>query len=88
MAGLRRLDGVTLWTHPDPERSAAVVSFRPAGLDPRRLAAALHEQDGIVGATLGGADRPGLRLSPHLYNSLAEVERTVAAVGRFLERGL
>jgi selenocysteine lyase/cysteine desulfurase len=29
MAGLRELDGVTLWTHPDPARSAAVVSFRP-----------------------------------------------------------
>jgi selenocysteine lyase/cysteine desulfurase len=88
MAGLRRLDGVTLWTHPDPARSAAVVSFKPAGLDPRRLAAALYEQDGIVGATLGGGDRPGLRLSPHLYNSLAEVDHAVEAVRRFLERGV
>jgi len=88
MAGLRRLDGVTLWTHPDPERSAAVVSLKPAGLDPRRLAAALYERDGVVCATLGGDDRPGIRLSPHLYNSLAEVDRVVAAVGRFLESGV
>jgi selenocysteine lyase/cysteine desulfurase len=88
MAGLRRLDGVTLWTHPDPERSAAVVSLRPAGLDRQRLAAALYREDGVVGATLGDAERPVLRFSPHLYNSMAEVERTVAAVGRFLERGV
>jgi len=88
MAGLRGLDGVTLWTHPDPERSAAVVSFRPAGLDVSRLAAALHERDGIVCATRGGDDRPGIRLSPHLYTSMAEVDRAVAAVGRYLASGV
>ncbi len=88
MAGLRGLDGVTLWTHPDPERSAAVVSFRPAGLDPSRLATALYEKDGVVGIARGGDDRPGIRLSPHLYNSMAEVDRTVAAIGRFLRSGV
>ena len=88
MAGLRRLDGVTLWTHPDPERSAAVVSLRPAGLDLRRLAAALYEQDGVVCATLGDAERPVLRFSPHLYNSMDEMERTVAAVGHLLKTGV
>jgi selenocysteine lyase/cysteine desulfurase len=88
MAGLRRLEGVTLWTHPDPGRSAAVVSFRPAGLDVAKLAAALYEQDGVVCATRGGGDRPGIRLSPHLYNTMAEVDRAVAAIGRFLKRGV
>lgn len=88
MAGLRRVDGVTLWTHPDPDRSAAVVAFRPGRLDPQRLAAALYEQDGIVCATRGGDDRPGIRFSPHLYNLASEVDRTVAAVRRHLQRGV
>ena len=88
IAGLRRLDGVTLWTHPDPERSAAVVSFRPAGLDVPRLATALYEEDGVVCAGRGGDDRPGIRLSPHLYNSLDEVDRAVAAIGRLLKSGV
>ena len=52
------------------------------------LAAALYERDGVVGATLGGADRPVMRLSPHLYNSMDEVDRAVAAVGRFLKSGV
>src|SRR5688572_16809871 len=29
MAGLRKIDGFTIWTPPAPERSAAVVSFQP-----------------------------------------------------------
>jgi selenocysteine lyase/cysteine desulfurase len=88
MEGLRALDGVTLWTHPDPTRSAAVVSFRPGSLDPRPLAAALHQRDHIVCATRGGEDRPGIRLSPHLYNLASEVERTVDAVRRYLASGV
>jgi selenocysteine lyase/cysteine desulfurase len=88
MDGLRSLDGVTVWTHADRTRSAAVVSFRPGSLDPRRLAAALHQRDRIVCTTRGGDDRPGIRLSPHLYNLASEVDRTVAAIGRYLREGV
>ena len=84
MAGLRRLDGVKVWTHADPARSAAIVSFQPANLDPGKLTFALYEKDRIVCATRGGADRGGLRFSPHLYNSHAEIERALAALGRLL----
>lgn len=88
MAGLRRLEGVTLWTHPDPARSSAVVSFRPGGLDPDRLTLALYEKDRIVCAKRPGEDRGGIRLSPHFYNSHAEVERTLGAVERYLASGV
>jgi len=88
IAGLRTLPGVTLWTHPDPARSAAVVSFQPGGLDPARLATALYQRDRIVCATRGGEDRPGIRLSPHLYNRPDEIERAIRAIGRYLEAGI
>ena len=88
MAGLRRLEGVTLWTHPDPARSSAVVSFRPGGLDPDKLTLALYEKDRIVCAKRPGEDRGGIRLSPHFYNSHAEVERAVGAVKRYLASGV
>ena len=45
IAGLRRIDGVQLWTHPDPSRSGAVVSFRPGTLDVTKLSAALYDND-------------------------------------------
>jgi isopenicillin-N epimerase len=87
IAGLARLGGIRLWTSPDPTRSVAVVAFQPGGLDVAKVAAAL-ERDGIVCATRGGPDRPGIRFSPHFYNSHGDIERAVAAIGRYLQRGL
>jgi selenocysteine lyase/cysteine desulfurase len=86
--GLRALPGVKVWTSSERERAAAIVSFQPAALDPRRLATRLYEDDRIVGATRGGSDRGGLRFSPHFYNSMAEVDRTVAAIKRYLASGV
>jgi isopenicillin-N epimerase len=88
VAGLRALDGVSVWTHPDPARSSAIVSFRPGSLDPDRLTLALYAKDRIVCAKRPGADRGGIRLSPHFYNSHAEVERAVGAVARYLATGV
>lgn len=88
MAGLRKLDGVKLWTHADPTRSHAVVSLQPGNLDPRKLTLALYEEHRIVTATREGEDRGGIRFSPHLYNSHAEVERAIGAVKRYLTTGL
>src|SRR5947199_5312510 len=42
VAGLSKIDGVRIWTSPDPARSAAVVSFQPGNLDVRKLSAALY----------------------------------------------
>ena len=88
MAGLRKIDGVKLWTSPDPARSAAVVSFQPGSLDVAKLSAALYEKDRIAGAPRMGHDRTGLRFSPHFYILHAEIERTVAAIQRYVKSGI
>jgi selenocysteine lyase/cysteine desulfurase len=88
ISGLQKIDGVKLWTSPDPGRSVAVVSFEPAGLDVAKLSAALYEKDRVAGAPRLGADRRGLRLSPHFFNLHAEVERALAAVQRYVKTGL
>ncbi len=85
---LRKVDEVTVWTHQDPARSAAIVSFKPGGLDVRKLHQALYDRDRIACATRGGADRGGLRFSPHFYNLHADVERAVGAVKRYVHRGI
>jgi selenocysteine lyase/cysteine desulfurase len=79
---------VKVWTHADPARSVAIVSLLPGSLDPLKLTLALYEKDRIVCATRAGADRGGVRFSPHFYNSHAEVERVVAALKRYLTTGL
>lgn len=85
---LGRLDGVTLWTHAAPERSAAVVCFQPGSHDPQRFAQALYERHGVVGAAFRSGDRPIVRLSPHLYNVAADMERAAEAVRQVLRSGV
>jgi selenocysteine lyase/cysteine desulfurase len=86
--GLKKMEGVKIWTNPDPQRSAAVVSFQPGALDPRRLGEALYERERIACSTRAGEDRPGLRFSPHFYNLHAEVDRSVAAIARYVRSGV
>ena len=88
MAGLSRLPGVQVWTSPIPDRRAAIVSLLPGTLDADKLATALYENDKVAVATRGGRDRPGIRISPHLYNSPAEVDRLLGALSRYLKSGL
>jgi selenocysteine lyase/cysteine desulfurase len=88
IAGLKRIDGLQMWTHPDPSRSGAVVTFRPGTLDESKLSAALYKNDRIGCATRSGTDRPGIRFSPHLYNTMSEVDRAVAAIAKYMRQGL
>ncbi len=88
MEGLARLPGVTVWSSPAPALRAAVVSFVPGTLNPASLAAALYERDRVAITTRGGQDRPGVRVSPHFYNSPEEMERLLAALGRYLKTGV
>jgi isopenicillin-N epimerase len=88
IAGLKKIDGVKIWTSPEPSRAAAVLSFQPGTLDARKLASALYQKERIGCATRGGQDRPGLRFSPHFYNTHADVDRTVAAMKKYMASGV
>lgn len=88
VTGLQSINGVTLWTHPDPARSAAIIVFKPGSLEPRKLVSALYEKDRVVTAASGGTDRPGVRLSPHFYNTVDEVDRAVAAIRKHMTVGI
>jgi isopenicillin-N epimerase len=87
MAGLRKLPGVKLWTDPHPARSAAIVIFQPGALDVRKLGAALTA-DRIVCTTRTGDHNPGLRLAPHFYNTMDEMDRVVAKIGKSIASGV
>ena len=85
--GLRRIDGVTLWTNPDARASAGILVFKPSTMEPRRVAAALYDRHRIACASSGGTGRPGVRFSPHFYNTLDEMDRAVGAVRSILQAG-
>ena len=88
IAGLSKLPDVKVWTSPNPSLNAAVVSFQPGSLNSQKLGAALYQNDKIGTAGRGGGDRGGLRASPHFYNTPAEIDRLVSAVGRYLKTGV
>ena len=86
--GLQKINGVKIWTSADASRRVAVLSFQPGNLDVRKLSTALYQKDRIGCATRGGQDRAGLRFSPHFYNTHADVEKTVAAVKKYMASGV
>lgn len=88
IAGLSKLPDVKVWTSPNPALNAAVVSFQPGSLNGGKLGQLLYEKDKIGTAGRGGADRGGLRASPHFYNNPEEVDRLVNAVSRYLKTGV
>jgi isopenicillin-N epimerase len=83
LAGLRTLDGFKSFTSYEPDRTGAVVTFVPGSLDARKLVAALYENDKIAVTTGGGQGRNGIRVSPHFYNTTAEIERLLGALARY-----
>ena len=86
--GAARLPGFRLFTSTDRTRRGPVVTFEPGSLDRTKLVAALYERDRIGLATGGGAGRSGVRVSPHIYNTAAEIDRLLAALDRYTRSGL
>jgi len=80
MRSLRGIPGVHLYTDTSPDRSAGVVVFRPGAVEPRQVGAALSDRAGVVATVRAGPDRPGVRLSPHIYNTIDEMDRIVGVV--------
>ena len=88
MTELRRLDGVRLYTDPAPDRSAAIVIFKPGALDPRRLGEALTKERMVVTVRGANGSNPGVRVAPHFYNTVEDVDRLVASVARHMKAGV
>jgi len=76
----------------DDERSLAKAGITlaedPQAVSVSSLSVALYQKDHIGCATRGGQDRPGIRLSPHFYNTHADIDRTVAAIKKYMATGV
>ncbi len=71
-----RVSGTVFYTPRDPELSGGVVVFSPPGIDARQALGTLYDDHAIAGASQMG----GIRLCPHVYNTLAEVDQVVDAM--------
>jgi selenocysteine lyase/cysteine desulfurase len=73
--GLAAIPGAHLVTPAPATMSAGVVIARFDGRDARTLFERLYSDHGLAAAPTGG-----LRLSPHIYVTMADIERTLAAI--------
>lgn len=74
-----RIPGITFRTPLAPELSGGVVVFDVAGIDLSEALDVLYHQHNIGCAVFGG-DLGGIRLCPHVYNTLEDIDRAVDAV--------
>jgi selenocysteine lyase/cysteine desulfurase len=80
--GLAKIDKVKLVTPMDPQLSGGAVISQMPGLDRAKMSALvkdLYDKYGIAGAATGG-----LRLSPHVYNTMADIELAIRGVRELL----
>lgn len=77
----RAIGGVEFLTPRDPRRSCAIAVVAIAGLAAADLAAQLMDRYRIFTVTREVAGRSGVRITPHLYTSLAELDLLVRALG-------
>jgi selenocysteine lyase/cysteine desulfurase len=77
---LRQMPNVQLKTNVEPELSASVVKFKLRNRASKETYDTLWEKHRIAVALTPAGDSEGLRYSPHIYNSMEEMDRAVAAV--------
>jgi selenocysteine lyase/cysteine desulfurase len=76
----QRVPSIKFHTPVDPAMSAGIVIFTMPNLDTAAAAKSLYEKYQITCVTSGG-DFAGLRFSPHVYVTMAEIDKAVEAVG-------
>jgi selenocysteine lyase/cysteine desulfurase len=72
--GMREM-GIKLVTPADPKLSAGVCIAEVPGDKRREIFNRLYDEFGIAGAATGG-----LRLSPHIYNTMGHIERALRGI--------
>ena len=77
---LREIGAVELKTNLERELSGGVVKFRPRKMPTQQAYNTLWERHRLAIAMTASGDAEGLRFSPHIYNSMEEIDRAVAAV--------
>ncbi|QDU69425.1 aminotransferase class V-fold PLP-dependent enzyme [Engelhardtia mirabilis] len=78
---------VSLNTNLAPGLAGSIVNLALEGAEPHELQAYLWSEHRIYTISIGFEGCSGLRVSPHVYTTVGEVDRFSEAVERFLELG-
>ena len=80
MTRVADVPGVELLTPRDPARACAIGTFRITGYEAKDLADALYDRYGIFAVGRPIEPASGVRITPHLYTRLDELDRLVEAI--------
>jgi len=78
--GLAAIAGVEMKTNMQPELSGGVVKFKLRNVPTKRAYDALWQRHRIATSSTAAGESEGIRFSPHIYNSAAQIDAAVAAV--------
>jgi len=78
MEGIADIPGSTLLTPRSPDMNAGIVVFALPGISGREAFARLYQQYHVACAPNPVID--GIRLSPHIYNTMADVDKVLTAL--------
>jgi len=86
---VEQLPGVRILTSPDPEQSCGLVNMTLDAFDLRQVVAHLWDRYRIVVTTSGVAGEfRGLRITPNIYTTLAELDTFAGAIESIVGTGL
>jgi selenocysteine lyase/cysteine desulfurase len=83
---VRGMPNVEVNTPADPARSCAIANVGIKGMDPAELAKSLLEKDRIWTNSIDGAGVRGVRVTPNVFTRPTDLDKLVAAIGRYAKR--
>lgn len=75
--GVSKIRGAEMHTSANPDLSAGVCVIGFKGIDHRKIYEALYAKHAVAGAPTGG-----VRLCPHIYNTMEEIDRAISALSQ------
>jgi selenocysteine lyase/cysteine desulfurase len=88
MKRLGGLKGVRMYTSPDPAQSCGLGVMGVAGMDHARLTAHLFDRHRIIVTPINRDQVNGIRITPNIYTTLAEVDTFCEAMEKVIRDGL
>ncbi len=85
---LSKYDNVHLNTSTNPKFACGLANIQIKGIDPGKIVSHMWNKYRIIITPIKHAEFEGLRITPHVYTTMEEIERFVAAMEDVIKNGL
>ena len=85
-AGIEKIDGVEILTPADPAMCGSILTFRSARMGQKKLFERLLVDHHLRCRPVDEVGLDAIRISTHLFNTMAECDRLVGAIGEVLKK--